>query len=250
MHAATMVNLTRDEIAARAAQAPDGSAAFQVVTDLLLERYSCRGYRRDPVPHETIERILVAAQLSASWCNAQPWEVVVTEGEGTERFRKAMFERATSGAGGHKPDFVFPQRYEGVYDQRRKECGWGLYEAVGVVRGDREGSARQMFENFRLFGAPHVLFLTSEAELGTYGAVDCGLYLGNLMLLMQSLGIASIAQAAFASHSPFLRDYFGIPESRRIVCGLSFGYPDADHPANGFRTRRADVGAVAHWVSE
>ena len=56
----------------------------------------------------------------------------------------------------------------------------------------------QALENFRLFGAPHVLIVTSERDLGVYGAVDCGLYGGSLLLAAQSLGIATIAQAALA----------------------------------------------------
>jgi proline dehydrogenase len=40
-----------------------------------------------------------------------------------------------------------------------------------VVRGDREASGRQARENFRLFGAPHVAIVTTDAALGTYGAV-------------------------------------------------------------------------------
>jgi nitroreductase len=243
-------NLTRMEIAAELALASDAPQAWAAVTGLLLERYSCRAFRSDPVPRDTIARILAAAQLTASWCNAQPWEVIVTEGEGTERFRAAMLEHVTTAAASRGPDFPFPERYEGVHDERRKECGWALYESVGVVRGDRAGSALQMQENFRLFGAPHLLILTSAAELGTYGAVDCGLYLGNLMLLMQSFGVASIAQAALATYSPFVRDHFAIPESRRILVGMSFGYPDAAHRANGFRTRRASLERVVRWVTE
>ena len=43
-----------------------------VLQELLDERYSCRAYRPDPVPRPTIDRILTAAQRTASWCNSQP----------------------------------------------------------------------------------------------------------------------------------------------------------------------------------
>ena len=42
-----------------------GSAAA-VLEQLMRSRFSCRGYRPDPVPHETIEKMLSIAQLSAS----------------------------------------------------------------------------------------------------------------------------------------------------------------------------------------
>ena len=45
---------------------------------LLAARYSCRAFRPDPVPAEMIARIVTAAGRAPSWCNAQPWQVVVT----------------------------------------------------------------------------------------------------------------------------------------------------------------------------
>ena len=97
-------------------------------------------------------------------------------------------------------------------------------------------------------GAPHVAIITTDALLGTYGAVDCGAYVQNFMLAARSLGIASIAQAALAMRSKFLRHWFDIPSDRQIVCGISFGYEDGTHPANAFRTTRAPLEAVLQWV--
>jgi nitroreductase len=94
------------------------------------------------------------------------------------------------------------------------------------------------------------MIVTSERDLGVYGAVDCGLYVGNLLLAAQSLGIATIAQAALARCSPFLHSYFDIPDTRTVVCGVSFGYADGEHPANGFRTRRADLSEAVTWVRD
>ena len=56
---------------------------------LLAKRYSCRGFLAEPVADSVIERILAMAQRSPSWCNAQPWQVIVTKGEATESFRAA-----------------------------------------------------------------------------------------------------------------------------------------------------------------
>ncbi len=114
-------------------------------------------------------------------------------------------------------------------------------------RGDRVASARPAFENFRLFGAPHVAIITTDTEQVVYGAVDTGLYIGTLLLAAHSMGIASIAQAALAGHSSFIREYFEIPEDRKIVVGVSFGYPDLDHPANSYRTARASPDEVVTW---
>jgi nitroreductase len=228
----------------------------EVLSRLLAERYSCRAFRPEPVPRAVIERMLAIAQMSASWCNSQPWRTIVTEAEGTERFRKALYDHALADAAANggvpqmRPDFDFPAAYRGVYKDRQREVGWQLYESVGVAYGDRVASGKQALENFRLFGAPHVLVVTSERDLGTYGAIDSGLYVGSILLAAQSLGLGMIPQAALATYAPLMHEHFGIPESRMIVVGASFGYADDSHPANNFRSRRAPLEDVVEWVTE
>ncbi|HEY4833806.1 MAG TPA: nitroreductase family protein, partial [Bradyrhizobium sp.] len=53
------------------------TAPIDVLEDLLGERFSCRAFWPDPVPRSTIERILAAAQKTASWCNSQPWRLAI-----------------------------------------------------------------------------------------------------------------------------------------------------------------------------
>lgn len=218
---------------------------YEDLDALMAARYSCRAFRPDPVPREVIEKIVATARRVPSWCNAQPWQLTITSGDETDRFRAAMTERAMQG--GHEPDLPFPDGYSGVYRDRRRECGWALYEAVGVEKGDRAGSAREMMKNFELFGAPHVAIVTSPAELGGYGALDCGGFVTGFTLAARALGVDSIPQAALAGFAPFLRDWFGLPEDRLVLCAISFGFGDPDHPANRFRTSRAEIGEIVDW---
>lgn len=217
-----------------------------VLQSLLDERHSCRAFLPQKVPRETIECILSMAQKTASWCNAQPWKVHVLSAPATERARQALLRHVDAEAA--QPDIAFPDAYLGIYSERRRECARRLYEAVGVVWGDRAASARQTQENFRFFGAPHLAIVSTDASLGTYGAVDCGAYVSSFMLAARSLGVASIAQAALAAYSPFWHHCLGLDADRKVVCGISFGLEDALHPANAFRTSRAAAGEVVAWV--
>jgi len=212
---------------------------------LFAARHSCRAFRPDVVPREEIEAIIRTAQKVPSWCNAQPWNIVLTSGAETDRFRAALLNE--TGAGTPTPDTPFPARYTGVYQDRRRTTGWQLYEAVGVKKGDRAGSARQMMENFALFGAPHCAILSCPADLGTYGAIDCGSFVTGFALAAEARGVASIPQAAVAAYGAFLHDYFDIPTDQVILCAISFGYSDTDHPANSFRTDRAGLDAFVDW---
>ena len=216
---------------------------------LLDERHSCRGFLPKPVPRETIEEILSIAQRTPSWCNAQPWQVLLLSGEATDRFRTALLAHASSSPRA-TPDYPWPREYVGRALARRRECGFQLYDAVGVRRGDRAASAKQALENFRFFGAPHVAIVTNDEALGLYGAVDCGAWVSNFMLAAAGFGVASIAQASLVTYGGFVREYFGIAADRRLVCGISFGYEDARHPANYFRTSRAPLSEVVTWIGD
>ena len=240
------MSATGKELGKEAARGSESGRAEAFGT-FLAERWSCRAFLPRAVDRPTIERILALAQRTASWCNAQPWQVIVTSGMGTERFREAVLPHAAS-AEAPRPDFAFPREYPGVYLSRRRACGFQLYDSVGIARGDRQASARQTLENYRLFGAPHVAIVTTPEALGVYGAIDCGAYVSNFVLAARSLGVASIAQAALAAYPDIVRKHFGLPDDRWVVCGIAFGYADGEHPVNRFRTDRAALDEVVTWV--
>jgi len=214
---------------------------------VVRRRFSARKFRPDPVPEDTLHRILELAQSTPSWCNCQPWQLAITRGPATDRFRAAMYAHARSGARPN-PDFAFPEAYEGIYRERRKVCGVQLYQALGIGKEDRGAAAAQTLENFRLFDAPHVAIVTTEKKLGVYGAIDCGLYVANFLLAACNFGVDAIAQAALASHPDFVREYFGLAPERLVVCGISFGYADAQHSIHSYRTQRAPVSDAVRFV--
>jgi nitroreductase len=220
-----------------------------VLEELLGERFSCRAFRPDPVPRPIIERVLTAAQRTASWCNSQPWQIVIASGRAKERFRAAIYGEASSGAP-EDGDFSFPREYRGVYLERRRESGFQLYNTLGIARGDKAAYARQALENYNFFGAPHVAIIHTDEALGIYGAIDCGAYVGDFLLAAQALGLGTIPQAALARHSGLIRRHFKLGDDRRVVCGISFGFPDRDHKINSYRTSRASIADTVTFLDE
>lgn len=218
---------------------------YDTLFDILSTRHSCRAFKPDQVAREDIEAILLAAQRVPSWCNAQPWKVSLTSGADTDRLREALAAAVADGK--PAPDLPFPEGYTGEHRDRRRTCGWQLYEAVGVEKGDREGSAREMMKNYTFFDAPHVAMISSGRELGSYGALDTGGFVTAFTLAAEARGIATIAQAAPAAFAPALHDFFGLGEDRLALCVISFGYSISDHPANSFRTARAPLDEWVDW---
>lgn len=220
--------------------------AADVFENLLTARFSCRAFVPKPVSRPTIVQILTAAQRTPSACNTQPWCVEITSGKATQRFRENMYAAACSGKT-QVLDFPFPREYRGVYLARRRESALQLYSSLGIARGDKEACEKQRLENFNFFGAPHIAIVHTEEALGVGGAIDCGGYVTTFVLAAQALGVATIIQRSVTAHCDRVRTHFGLRDNRRVVCGISFGYPDHDRKVNSYRTTRAMIGDVASF---
>ncbi|WP_174912117.1 nitroreductase family protein [Burkholderia diffusa] len=211
-------------------------------------RSTCRAYQHQALDPELIRSIVSMAGRSASWCNVQPWQLVVTETpESTERFRQALIQRVNAHPG-NESDLPFPPSYEGVYRERRRGAGIALYSALGIGPKDTERSAEQAFRNFRMFDAPHVAIVTVPVELGPYALIDAGGFVSSFLIAAYAHGVATTPQGALARHARFVREYFGIPDTQHMICGISFGYAEDAHPVNQFRTTRAGVDDVMRFV--
>ncbi|WP_370178871.1 nitroreductase [Rhodococcus wratislaviensis] len=229
----------------QSAQTPVDAAS--TLEQLLAVRASYRAFTPEPVPELTIRRILETAQLTASWCNSQSWQVAITRGAGTERLRDALYGAASTGAT-ETTDIPFPREYRGVHRDRRRESGFQLYNALGIERGDRARQQEQALQNFTFFGAPHIAIIHTDEALGTYGAVDCGGYVSNFLTAAAAHGVGTVAQAALAMYPNILRRELDLGEDRTIVCGISFGFPDVEHASNSYRTTRAPIGEIVEWI--
>ncbi|MBN3778985.1 nitroreductase [Burkholderia sp. Ac-20345] len=211
-------------------------------------RSTCRAYRHEALGLDLIRSIVEMAGRSASWCNVQPWQLVITETtESTERFREALMQRVKDHPE-NESDLPFPSSYQGIYGERRRGAGIALYSSLGIGPKDSERSAEQAFRNFRMFDAPHVAIVTVPAELGPYALVDAGGFVSSFLLAAYAHGVATTPQGALARHAHFVRDYFGIPDTQHMICAISFGYAQDEHPVNRFRTTRAGVDDLARFA--
>ena len=183
-----------------------------VLEELLNERYSVRAFLPKDVDRATIEHVLTTAQRTASWCNSQPWQVIIASGEAKERFRQLIYKEASGGLGDDY-DFTPPREYAGVYLERRRESGFQLYNTLGIVRGDKMAYAKQALENYNFFGAPHVAIIHTNEPLGIYGAIDCGAYV--IEFHARSAGARARHHSAGSARAPFRPDPPPLQSARR-----------------------------------
>ena len=237
-------------IRGRAGRAPAGETDEMDVFEALATRHSVRGFLPDSVPRATVEAILAAASRAPSGSNIQPWRVRVTVGAEKARLSAAL--RAAHDAGARVPrDYhYYPRKWREPYLARRRACGWGLYELVGVRRGDEAAGHAQRGRNFDFFGAPVGLIFSIDRDLEQGSWLDFGMFLQSVMLAARGFGLHTCAQAAFCDHHDVVRAQLGIPDDRAVVCGMSLGRADPAEPANRLVTAREPVSVFAEFGPE
>jgi nitroreductase len=132
--------------------------------------------------------------------------------------------------------------------ERARKCGFGLFAHKGIGRDDKPARKAHDRENYRLFGAPAVavLSLPQVHEKGTF--LDGGLFLGQFMLALRSLGLESTPMFSVACYPQVLRQELSIPDDRLVVCAVAFGYEDKDAHVNGYRTERESLEGFVSWA--
>lgn len=218
------------------------------VSEVLQTRYSVRGYLPDPVPEELIREVFEISRLAASGTNTQPWHVAVVSGDACDRLRDELCELFDAGTAQHR-GFPAAAEMAGVYLDRRRACGFGYYETMGVERKDKEGRIRIARKNFEFFGAPHVAFFSMPRTFATSQAVDMGIFLQTVMLVMVEKGLGCIAQGSLAGYPDPVREIADLPDDNELMFGLSFGYEDPDAHINTVRMTRASLDDFATFTS-
>ncbi len=207
---------------------------------LVRARHSVRGFLDKPVPQETLNTVFELAQWAPSNCNIQPWLVYVASGKMRDQLRQQLMDNIQNGVPPNA-DYPYPGKFEGEYRTRQVECAVAMYTEMGITREDSAGRMKASLRNFELFDAPHVCFIGMHKSFGTTVAIDVGMYVQTLMLAMTAHGIGSCAQGSMRYYPDFVRETFGLTDDVYILCGISFGYEDADVPANRTRTTRVPL---------
>ena len=218
------------------------------VSEAVAKRRTIRGFRPDPVDPELIRQIFTQAQQAPSNCNTQPWHMTVVSGPARQRLEQALMQEIMSGK---PPSPVFTpgdHKLQGIYRERQVDCAVRYYGVMGIGRKDKQARNELMARNWQFFGAPHVGFLSMPTDMGPVNAIDIGIYLQTLMLLLVEHGIDSCPQGALAFFPDPVREIAGIPEGMGIVCGISFGYADEEALINTVRMPRDDLERAVTFI--
>lgn len=227
---------------------PDSIAAVDAA---ISSRRSIRAFRPDPVPRETVERILEVASRAPSGTNVQPWKVTVLTGAAkarlSARIRAAYDDPAERARHAEEYDY-YPAEWVSPYIERRRKVGWDLYGLLGIAKGDKQRMHEQHGRNYAFFDAPVGLIFTIGRVLGQGSWLDYGMFLQNVMVAARARGLDTCPQAAFTQFHRIVADELALPADEMLVCGMALGYADPEAPENALVTEREPVAGFARFL--
>jgi nitroreductase len=212
------------------------------VFEAVDSRISCRWFLDRPVDPAIVRDIITRAARAASGGNLQPWQVYALTGAPLAALRDKV-ARYIDGRDPRHDDAeypIYPKTMWEPYKARREEHGVQLYGALKIDRRDAEGRLGQYKRNFQFFNAPVALFIGIDRKLGPGQWADLGGYINAFMLLARAHGLDSCAQESWARMHRIVAPFVGMPPEQMLFCAVSLGYGDHNHPANSFRSPRAE----------
>ena len=196
------------------------------VSEAILSRRSIRAFTKTPISTAVIKDLLFKASRAPNGGNLQPWRIYVLNGPKMNEFLE--FQKA----------WDHPEKLKEPYRTSRFQLGEEMYEILDIPREDKDARIQQVMKNFEFFGAPAAIFCFVDKQMGPPQWSDLGMFLQNLMLLAQEIGIDTCAQEAWAMKATSVSQFVGSPGDEMLFCGMAIGYKDPDAPINQLKSQR------------
>lgn len=216
------------------------------IIEAIKNRRSIRAFKADPIPDEILKKIMKSAGKSPSYTNTQPWEVSVVSGKIKDELSRELYKIASSDTP-ITPDIPKPIIWPKELEKRSKEHGERRFKVLGIGREDTEKRKNLRLLNFKFYGAPAVLFIFMEKNLGGWSIMDIGMFAQTIMLSALEYGLGTCPQAALTDYPHIVKKYLNIPESKKLVLGMSIGYPDNEALINTYRSMRVEIDELVKW---
>jgi nitroreductase len=210
----------------------------------IKKRQSIRAFKPDPVPLDTLKKIISQAIWAPSWANTQPWDFVIVAGKKLKEIQDGFLNRGEVEA---KSEVARPYEFPEPYVSRMR----GLMAKERTFMSEAEFKGRRS-DNFYHYGAPACIYLLTGRNfvyqakgVNVWPLYDCGAVVENIMLLATSYGLGTVAQAQAVVYPDIIRKVVTIPEDKVLALGIAIGYPDMEKTRNKFRSEREPMEKIA-----
>jgi len=211
-------------------------------TDLFEIMYSAGSIRRlrsDPVPDETITKILDAAIRAPSGSNAQSWVFLVIKDPQTRRQLGAVYQKASGiltklYAGAARPAHMDENKY-----QRFMQAVTHLFEHMG----DAPVLLVPCLKTSMWAGASNLPADIKARMANTARMAGSSIYpaIQNVILACRAFGLGTVLTTIHAFFEEEVREILKLPPEVQTYALMPIGYPQGHH----YRVKRKAVSEIA-----
>jgi len=202
------------------------------------------------VPTDVLEELLKISAQAPSTRNFQPWKVNIVTGAVLEKIKRSNVAQLFAGVAPHAEVLIENQHEsrEPAFRQRQISVAKQLFKSMDIQRDDTQRRTEWLLRGFRFFDAPVALILSSsDALTKPVMAFDIALFSQTLCLAAMNFDLGTCIAQQGVSYPEVIRHYTEMPESERIIIGISIGYPDRNFAANDVITNREPVERFSRW---
>lgn len=185
------------------------------VFEVIKNRRSIRKYKPDPIPRDTLDRLMEAARWAPSGENAQPWRFVIVEDR--ERI-KAIGKVA------------------GMADRRQFSAEFAAGETEERLKKIKDPKKRQkIMEKLTgghvssfLENAPLVIIVCGKKDVWDL-PYDCSAAIENILLMAVAAGLGTCwveSPVMDVRDEEKIKAMLEIPKNMKVLTAISVGYPD------------------------
>lgn len=213
-------------------------------TKVVNKRHSVRQFTDQAVETDLIKEIVTVAQRTPSWVNLQPWQVYCAQGTVLQQIKEAYREADQTGQAS-QPDLPVMSREEWAPRTQANMKQW-RHDIVHHFSNFDEAHTAMSTASDSLYNSPVILFITVPQASPDWSIFDAGAFAQTLMLAATNRGLGSIPTYNSVRFPNILRQILGIPDTERVLVGISLGYP-ADQPLNHYHSQRVPLSNVLHF---
>ena len=221
------------------------SEVAATLDSVIRSRRTTRAFRQQAVTNAQVVELLESARAAPSTFNTQPWSVHVLVGDAKTELSQALVQAHAVNI--HPVYAAIPSPAPSDCAARQEEFGRRYYGVLGIDRADLTARSHQTARNYVFFDAPIGLIFTINSSLTKHSWLDCGMFLQNFMLAAEARGLATCPQVSFVRYQSVIAAQLQLSSTESVICGMSLGYPDEDHPLNQMKMPREPIGVFTTW---
>jgi len=206
------------------------------ILDVIQNRKSIRKYKPDPIPDETVKKLVEAARWAPSADNAQPWRFIIIQDQkriealgkiaGTGIFTRMRIQQFLSGK--------LQKRFQDVPPEKKEQV---FHKLTGG------------FMSGYLGAAPLVIVICGDKVAPCSMVADCCAAIENMLVAVHALGLGATWTAAVTGDprdEARTKKLFDIPVEWKVVTAISIGYP-AESPGQRPRKPIEEIVFYEKW---